>query len=214
MAKRAIKLVDQTSVAEAGSGGDTIRLWENYREQATMWRAIALLQMPATVVSVGLATLMWLTRVSYLNVPARPLPGQYAVSELPDTEFENVATDFVNLVGSYTATTARQQFTEASELLAEPYLSTYKNEMLATVLPAIEQVGRTQIFMVDPTKTTFERRDKYMTVTYVGERTRFLAGKEIPAKKGQFKITMVTNPRNKLNPYGIVIVNVEFSEID
>ena len=214
MAKRAIKLVDQTTVAEAGSGGDTIRLWENYREQATMWRAIALLQIPATIVAVALAALMWSTRVSYLNVPSRPLPGQYSINELPDTEFENVATDFVNLVGSYSATTARQQFATASELLVEPYLTTYKKDMIETVLPAIEQIGRTQMFMVDPAKTVFDRKGKFMTVTYIGERTRFIAGREIAAKRGQFKITMTTNPRNRLNPYGIVIYNVEFNEID
>ena len=75
---------------------------------------------------------------------------------------------------------------------------------------------RTQIYYVDPVATEIGRDDSgdYVTVTLLGERLKIVAGEQLPVKITQFHITMTTVPRHALNPYGIVITNVETSSRD
>ena len=112
VANTAAKVIRDSRFREAKSDNDTVRLWENYREQALLWRAIALLQMPAMCAARLLSTYIWYNREVTLNVPAKPLPGYYSAYEIPDSEFLSVATEFVNLIASYQPKSARKQFTE------------------------------------------------------------------------------------------------------
>src|SRR5690606_19183921 len=109
---------------------DTIRLWENYRDQALLWRAIALLQIPSTLILTIFAFYLWGSTEITLNVPAKPLPGLYSAFEIPDAEFFNVATSYVNLVATYQPAVARRQFVKAREMLKEPMLEIFDREMM------------------------------------------------------------------------------------
>lgn len=201
------EVVNKADVIDARSTSDTIRLWENYREQATLWRAIALLQIPATLIAVIFALTMWLTRSITLNVPAKPLPGIYTAEEIPDSEFIDVSTDFVNLIATYQPFVARRNFMESRKMLVEPMLSKFDIDMLGSELKAIENTARTQVFIVDPSKTQLKRDGRYVTVTFVGDRQKIIAGRELPIVDTSFEITMTTIPHNTFNKYGIVIVN-------
>lgn len=208
MAKTA-ELIGNAGIVDARKENDTLKLWENYREQATLWRAIALLQIPATIVVSLLALYLANTRQVTLNVPSKPLPGIYSVQQIPDSEFIDFTTDFLNLIATYQPMVARRQFKAAAQMLKEPMLSRFKEEMLEDELKAIETTNRVQIFFSDPLKTRIERPgNKKVIVTMVGERLKLISGKQVPEVKTQFTIEMTTLPHNKFNKYGIVITNV------
>lgn len=208
--KHAEKLLKDSRFREAKKETDTVRLWENYKEQALLWRALALLQIPGTLVALIFALITYINATTILNVPAKPLPGYYAASEIPDAEFISAATEFVNLIATYQPLTARRQLTEASKSLFEPMLERFEADMLGRELTAIENTRRTQIYFVDPTKTELTRNpDDSVTVTLVGERQKIVAGEVLPNVMTQFRITMNTVPRSVLNQYGIVITNIE-----
>jgi hypothetical protein len=202
--------ISETKISTGRDGNDTIRLWENYKDQSLMWRAIALLQLPTTFAAILFAVLMWSTREVTLTVPSKPLPGIYAAQDIPDNEFVNVALDYINLVGTYQPRTARRQFEEAMSMLHEPLLSKFKVDMMDSELPAIENSSRTQVFFIDPLKTRTHRRGNNVTVTIEGDRWKVIAGAELPTLSSRYRVTMTTLPRNKLNPYGIVITSVTF----
>ncbi|MBX7139427.1 MAG: hypothetical protein K1X83_15775 [Oligoflexia bacterium] len=209
------KLVRDSQLADARQDGDTIRLWESHRDQATMWRSIALLQIPATAVALIFALVMWNTRSITLNVPAKPLPGIYAAQDIPDTEFLDSATDFLNLIASYQYNIARRQFEEAAKMLQEPLLSKFKENMLDIELRTIESTKRTQVFFVDPTTISIERPSSAeVTVSLMGDRQKIIAGKEVPLVKSRYTVTLTTIPRNKLNPYGITITDFGFENVE
>ncbi|RIL06144.1 MAG: hypothetical protein DCC75_11085 [Proteobacteria bacterium] len=204
-----------TSLFDAKGQTDTLRLWENYRDQALMWRALALFQIPTTFIIALLSVLLWVTRSITLNVPAKPLPGVYLAQEVPDTEFIEAATDYINLTASYQPNVARRQFIQAREMLKEPMLERFNLEMMAVELKAIENTNRTQIFFADPTKTRLDRiSDQEVLVTFIGERLTIVAGKELEPAKTKFSVTMTTVPRQRLNPYGIVITGVTFENLE
>lgn len=212
VAKQAVnQIIQDTGVKEARRDNDTVRLWENFREQALLWRAIALMQIPATLIALFFALVIWFNRTTILNVPAKPLPGYYAADEIPDAEFISVATEFINLIATYQPMTARRQFREAARILTEPMLSQFDQEMLGREVTAIESTRRTQVYFVDPTKTEIIRGegDDLVTVTMVGERQKLVAGEVLPNVTTQFRVTMTTIPKNTLNQYGIVVKNVE-----
>jgi hypothetical protein len=138
------------------------------------------------------------------------MPGIYAAQDIPDNEFVNVAMDYVNLIATYQPRTARRQFEEAEKMLKEPLLTKFREEMINSELGAIEHSARTQVFFVDPLKTATNRRGNEVTVSVSGERWKVIAGAELPVVTSRFKVTMTTIPRNKINPYGIVITSVTF----
>lgn len=196
-----------SDVVDARNETDTLRLWENYRDQALLWRALALLQIPTTLILAIFACYLWASHSITLNVPSKPLPGLYSAQEIPDSEFISVATNYINLIASYQPAVARRQFMKAREMLKEPMLETFDNEMVGTELKAIENTTRTQLYFVDPTKTTVVRQDNYVTITMTGERMKLVAGKQLPVVLTKFTVVLTTIPRNDLNPYGIVIEN-------
>jgi hypothetical protein len=210
-ASQAVKdRVQDTELSAGRTKNDTIRLWENYKDQALMWRSLALLQIPATSIALVFALMMWATREITLQVPSKPMPGMYAAQDIPDTEFVNVANDYISLIATYQPATARKQFEAARAMLKEPLLTKFSAEMIGSELTAIEATSRTQVFFIDPLKTKVERGGNEVTVTVIGERWKVIAGSELPTVTSRFRVTMTTNPRNPINPYGIVITSVNF----
>jgi hypothetical protein len=208
MAIKPSKVVKGSELIDSKKESDTIRLWENYKDQAILWRSIALLQIPATFICAGLALALWLTRSITLNVPPKPLPGQYLAQDIPDSEFIDAATDFINLIASYQPTVARRQFMRAREMTMEPLLGRFNTEMMGTELKAIENTARTQLFFPDPTQTEVIRDGTEVHVKMLGERLKYVAGRELPPVTTRFVVTLTTVPRHSLNPYGIVVINV------
>jgi hypothetical protein len=202
--------VADTNLQVGRDKSDTIRLWENYKDQSLMWRSLSLIQFPTTLIAIGFAILMWSTREITLTVPSKPMPGIYAAQDIPDNEFVNVALDYVNLIATYQPKTARRQFEAASGMLKEPLLTKFREEMINSELGAIENSSRTQVFFTDPLKTTVSRRGNDVTVSLIGERWKVIAGAELPTVTSRFRVTMTTIPRNTINPYGIVITSVTF----
>jgi hypothetical protein len=202
--------VRDAKVGEARGESDTIKLWENYRDQALLWRSLALLQIPATFVAVVIALMLWQTRVTQVHVPRLPMPGVFNTKELPDELFVERATDFLGLIATYTPAVARQQFGKAREMMGPELLSLFDLEMFGTELKAIENTSRTQVFFVDPTKTMINRNQNVVKITFQGERTKFVAGKELPSQRTKFSVSMTTIPKNSsLNPYGIIVTGIE-----
>ena len=134
--------------------------------------------------------------------------------EVVDQEFIGRAREYVNLIASYQPDTARIQFKHASRYLVEPVLSTFKKQMLQQELQIIENTRRTQLFFIDPTKTEIERigYDRVI-VTFRGSREKLVAGKKVPEVLSQFRVFLTTIPRNELNPFGIVITNIETTNV-
>lgn len=211
--KDANKLVKDSQLFDAKGEVDTLRLWENYRDQAMLWRALALLQIPATLVLALFAYSVWSNRNITLNVPAKPLPGLYAAQDIPDSEFLNVSTNLINLIATYQPAVARRQFQKAREHLREPMLATFDREMMNIELKAIETTNRSQIFFIDPTKTKLERQGNEIIASLTGDRMKLVAGKQLPEVTTRFIVTMTTIPRNDLNPYGIVVSNITFENV-
>ena len=207
------ELVEKTKITESKNKSDTLVLWEAYKNQALMWRSIALLQIPATLGAIILCFSLWGTRSITLNVPLKPAPGIYEVKDIYDVEFIDYATDFINLIASYQPNIARRQFDEASKMLREPMLSRFENEILGDELKAIESTSRTQLFFIDSTKTNIERTPDEVNVSFTGDRLKIVAGKELPTLSSKYTVTLKTIPRNRLNPYGIVITNVVFENL-
>lgn len=208
MANKASKVIRDSQLIDSKKESDTIRLWENYKDQAILWRSLCLMQIPATAIACFLALSLWMTRSITLNVPPKPLPGQYLAQDIPDSEFIDAATDFLNLIASYNPAIARRQFNRAREMTVEPMLERFQVEMMGTELKAIENTRRTQLFFPDPTQTEVVRDGSEVHVKFLGDRLKYIAGKELPAVTTRFVVTMSTVPRNPLNPYGIVVTNV------
>ena len=83
--------IKQLEKVAGRAGSDTIRLWEGYKEQAFFWRALALIQVPATALAITAALVMYFLADTIIEVPEHPQPGYYSVKQLPDSQFINVA---------------------------------------------------------------------------------------------------------------------------
>jgi hypothetical protein len=207
-------IMRDSAIRHSPSENDTIRLWESHKEQALIWRALCLLQVPVTFVAIIAALVMFFNRRPIINVPERPLPGLYSADEIPAVEFENYASEYLNLVATYQPTVARRQFQAAKDMLWGEIIQTYETEMMETELKMIENTKRTQIFFKDPTATKVVRDGRNVVVTLVGDRQKIQAGKEINALRSEYTVVMTTVPKNKFNPYGIVIINVSLKNLE
>ncbi len=199
------ELVSATKINEGIGDSDTIKLWESYRDQALLWRAIALLQVPVTLVALMIGIVAYANRQITLNVPARPLPGQHAAKDIPDSEFIDSAQNFVNLIGTFQPLVVRRQFNRAAEMTVQPLLSRFQKEYLADEVQVVETTARSQMFFVDPAKTTVERQGAQVLVTFIGERVKSISGRQLDPVETKFQIGLITIPRTDLNPYGIVV---------
>lgn len=202
------------AVAEGRRENDTIRLWEGYKDQAILWRTLTLLQLPVTAALVIFCLVLWSTRTVKVLAPAEAKPGTVAIADIPDNHFVDMATDFINLIGTYRWATAERQFQEARKFLIEPTLTRFDQEIYGSELRAIQATNRSQFLFVDPSKTKLERKRDEVTVTFTGDRQKYVSGKEIPSSELTITLTMKTIPKNVLNPLGIVIskFNVDLTD--
>jgi hypothetical protein len=212
--KNVSDLLEASKVKGVQGTSDTLKVWEAYRDEALMWRSIALLQVPTTLIALILCIFLWSTRETKLTIPPKPAPGHYSTREVPDVEFADTATEFINLIATYQPVVARRQFLEARKFLAEPMLTNFNAEMIENELKAIETTSRTQLFFVDPTKTKVLREGNQVTVEFGGDRLKIVAGQELPIIKSKYSVTMSTIPHNRLNPYGISILGASFSDVE
>lgn len=216
LGKQVKQIIDDTSFREGRGDNDTVRLWENYREQALLWRGLALLQMLVTFTALVFAIYFYSNQEIKLNVPPKPLPGYYTAGEVQESEFINVATEFVNLIASYQYKVAERQFQNAANYLVEPILGKFEDEMLKTELSLVNQTQRTQLFFIDTSRTKIERIDNQtVNVSLIGERTRTVAGQHSYLPQIiQYTVSMTTVPKNVFNEYGIVISNLEVVKLE
>jgi len=202
--------IDQTKVPDLNPKSDSVKAWEDYKDLAQLWQSVSMVQFVITIITLILAILLYLGRNPIINVPEKPLPGIYAAYQINDVEFIDLANDFVNLVYTYQPINAKRQFTKAAEYLLEPFLTKYNEDILEIELQTIFDTSRSQIFFNDPSKTVIERvDDNFVKVTLVGERLKIIGGKQLPNVDTEYVITFSTIPRNVLNQYGIVIIDVE-----
>jgi len=206
------KIVADAKVQEVRGTADPVKIWDGYRDQALMWRALLLLQLPITILALMSTLCIWQGRETIVKVPLNPAPGMYHPKEIPDRLFIDEANSFINLIATYTPSVARRQFTTARDKLLEPLLSKFNEQMMQEELKAIESTSRSQIFYVDPTKTVIERDRNTVVVTLAGDRQKMISTRPLPTVKSQFRVTMRTIPRNDINPYGIVITEVGFQD--
>ncbi|MCB0353701.1 MAG: hypothetical protein KDD64_09260 [Bdellovibrionales bacterium] len=212
-AQKAMNFVKDLGAIDAKGESDTLKLWENYREQANLWRIIAVLQFISTPALIIFCFYLYSTRSVTLNVPPKPLPGYYAVNQIPESEFVSQAEEIVNLIASYQPANARGQFAEASKMLMEPAYSTFLDKMIGTELKTIESTSRTQLFFVDPTKTKTTMAGREIQVSLEGERLKLIAGKQLAPVQTRFLVTMTTVPRQSLNPYGIMVTGIDTENV-
>ena len=208
------KIVNDSQVMEARGTSDTIRVWESHREQATLWRSLALIQIPLTFVMLLFAAFVYSTRTTILNVPEKPLPGSYTADVVPDVEFIEFATNYVNHVATYQYAVARQQFTEARKMLWDQMLIMFDEHFMKNELQKIETASRIQMMVIDPTKTVVQRNGHLVDVYLSGDRIKIIAAREAPRIQSTYKITLTTIPKNNYNPFGIVIINAVLKYID
>jgi len=213
MKGRVQELVKKADVVDTRGTNDTIRVWESYREQAGMWRAIALLQIPVTGIALVFALVTWVNRKTILNVPPKPLPGMYQAQDIPDSEFVDSATNFINLIATYQHAIARRQFSRARELLINPLLERCDTDFLMTDLKTIETTIRSQVFFVDPSQTRLERQGSSVVITMVGDRMKVVAGRELEPVQTKYVVTLRTIPRTDINPYGIVVQDLSYDNV-
>ena len=217
MARSSLKQdVRQLERVGGRAGADTIRLWEGYRDQAFLWRALALLQMPATALAISAALIMYFFADTVIEVPQRPQPGHYSVKQLPDSEFISVATEVVNLIASYQPAVARQQFSTARKYLWEPALSVFEQEMMTNELRTIEETVRSQLFFINKSQIKVERfaeLDK-VVVRLPGTRQKLIGNKPLPQDEIVYYVKMTTIPRNVHNEFGIVIIDIKLRKVD
>lgn len=211
LAKGLKKDVQQLETVGGRAGADTIRLWEGYRDQAHLWRAIALLQMPATGLAIIMALVMYFSADTIIEVPEKPLPGYYSVKQLPDAEFISVATEVVNLIASYQPDTAPTQFSAARKYLWEPALSIFEEEMMGKELKAIQDTNRSQLFFVDSGLIKVDRDlgRSSIVVRLPGTRMKLIKNSPVPAEEMTYYVKLTTIPRHAYNEYGIVILDIK-----
>jgi hypothetical protein len=201
---------------EGRAGADTVRLWESFRDEAHLWRALAIVQVPATALSLLAAIVMFFFSDTVVEVPEHPQPGQYSVKQLPDSEFISVATDIVNLISTFQPTTARTQFKSVRKYLWEPALTIFEKTMIGDELMVIEQTGRSQMFFIDQRQIKVERHPELdkVVVRLPGIRQKLIGQKPIPPDQLIYYVKMTTIPRNIHNNKGIVVIDIRLRQLD
>ena len=216
--KVAIKdsIIGQLDRVGGRAGTDTIRLWESYREQAYLWRALALLQMPATCTAIVFAVVIYFTADTIVEVPDLPQPGFYSVKKLPDRQFIDMGTQVVNLISTYQPAVADSQFNTARKYLWEPALTAFDQTMMTLELRAIKETTRTQVLFVDDNLVNIERfpAQDYVVVRIPGTRQKLIGNKPLAPEQVVYYIKMTTIPRNVHNKYGIVVTDIRLRKVN
>ncbi len=202
-----LKDLIESTKTDTKKDGDLIRRWEDALQKANFWRAMFLLQLPVSVFALVLAAVIFINRNITLNVPKAPLPGTYAIQDVPDYEFINFAINFANLVFSFTPANIEPQYKIAMRFLAPTAQKTFSEYFLKQEVGIVKTTSVSQIFNINPFKIKVQRDKNTVYVTLGGERIRLIAGKETRVSEAYTQIVLRTFPHNNLNPYGIMVVN-------
>lgn len=205
---------------EGRLGSDTIKLWESYREQAYLWRAISLAFLgPITCLSLLLSMFMFFLADTKIEIPSQPMPGIYEVSTIPDAYFVNAAEVFVNLIATYQWVNAEEQFLMARKYLLDPQLTIFTRRYIEdndSTLAHIQRSKRSTIFYVNRRLVRVNRSPdgQEVTVRLPGQLFTYLAGAQQPAAEEiAYYITMVAMPRSPVNEYGVMINSIDLKGI-
>ena len=193
-------------------GADPMKLWEAYREQSLMWRALALLLLPGTLLATTMAFSTFFWSDTRIEVPPAPEPGFYKVDNIPDGVFLQKARRVTTLISSYQPSTAENQFVEARKMMWEPILSRFQKEYVKDELKKIKRTSRSQMFYVNTKGLQITRFDDHVIVRIAGKRKKFLDKELSKMDDIAWFVTMSTVPPNKLNRFGIVVTNFKLFE--
>lgn len=206
---------------EGRTGADTIRLWENFKEQAYLWRAIAILQMPATFLALLGWLIVFMTADITIEPPENPQPGRYSVKQMPDSEFLRAATDIVNLIATYQPMTAEAQFRKARTKLWEPALSEFEARMIGinerdtnSEIWAISSSHRSQVFLVNNDLVRVQRfpNKDIAVVRLPGTVQRIISNEPLKSEEIVYYVKMTTIPRSAYNESGIVVIDIRLKK--
>ena len=195
------------------AGADTFRLWESYKEQAFLWRIVALFQLPITFVAVIFGLVTYFTADIVIEPPETPQPGMYSVKQLPDSEFLKVATDVVNLIATYQPNTAERQFRKAREYLWEPALSEFENVFIKNNVRVVNEQSRSQAFLINYDLINVRRYPSLdMVIVRIPGTRLSLIGRKPLDDEIAFYLKMTTIPRSAYNPSGIIVFDVRIKK--
>ena len=189
-------------------GPDTIKLWDSYREQALLWRALALLQLPALFFAFILAMITFFYSDKVIEAPSKPEPGYLEVSDVSDKDFVIAAVNVVNLITSYQPETAGRQFKLARRSLWEPALSVFNKEYIEKQVKFIENTNRSQLFYLSKPQLKIVREKGFVEVRVPGKRKKLIGETPRPIDEMAWYVRLTTIPRNELNPLGIVVTDL------
>lgn len=195
------------------SGADTFRLWEAYKEQALLWRIVAIMQLPITIVALIFGLIVYSSSNIVIESPETPQPGMYSIKRLPDSEFLKAGVDIVNLIGTYQPATAERQFRTARLFLWEPALSEFEKIFLNKELPIIKDINRSQAFMINNDLIQVQRYpNQDMVIVRIPGTRQTLIGKKPLDDEIAYYFKMTTIPRSPYNPKGIVVFDVRIKK--
>lgn len=199
-------------------GADSIQLWESFRTQSLLWRAIAILQFPALLFSFILMLFTFFYSDRVVEAPSRPRPMVFEISDISDADLRKFAIQFVSLIGSYQPATVEKQFKLARTMLWEPALSGYSKEFIGKQLERIKNNRRSQLFYISDQQVKVLREPDWAEVRVPGKRQKLIGTTPRPTDEVAWFIKIATVPATELNPFGLVIidlkpVNVSLSEI-
>lgn len=209
--KEGLSYLERTSKR---AGADTVALWDGYQEQMYLWRALALLMLPATLLAIGLALAMFFAADTTVVVPPKPEPSKIELAQIPNQEFVRLGSNVANLLTSYRTHEARPQFKMARQFLWQPALGQFEKEWMGKELEIIENTSRSQVFYPSPRQIKVIRKDDHVVVRVPGTR-RKQVGAETSGDELVWWFRMRTVPRNMFNDTGLVINNlrVEYTDL-
>jgi len=190
-------------------GPDTVKLWDSYREQALLWRAIALLQLPALFFASILALITFFYSDQVVEAPPKPEPAFLSVNDISDQDFILKAKKLVSLLTSYQPETAERQFEIARKSLWEPALSAFNKEFLQKQIRIIEETKRSQLFYFSEKQIKLTRGEDFVEARIPGERQKLIGKTPMPSDQIAWYIKFTTIPRNELNQLGIVVIDLK-----
>lgn len=192
------------------AGADTIKLWGYYREHAYLWRALALIQMPCTLLALFAALIMFLFADTRIETQPHSLPSLINLGDIPDRELVTKAGELVNLINTYQPDNAQDRFMEARTKLWEPALSIFDKSIMQEDLPLIIQTRRTQVFFPDKQLIKVDRypENDLVVVRVPGMRLKVIGEQPQSTDQVAYFVKFSTIPRNVLNESGLVAVDV------
>jgi len=202
---------DKNLLPEKPSPGPTAKklmgVADSFHEQGRLWRLLSVYFAPGTFLSLVAAFFMLIYSVDRQPVELRPAPSIVDVKEVPDDRFFAVADEVVGLLNSYHYSRADAQFNLAKTFLWEPALSQFiKNN--ESEVPKILSLRRSQFFDSTGFPKLPKRANEEFAVAVAGKLQTWIGAQEPTEELLQIKLTMITVPRNAINPWGIVVTSI------